>query len=87
MLGGELIKRFQLRDDLRIRLAIWLQHGVTVPIGDWGFHGFVELSTIEVETYPEQFLKTLSFFPKRFLVLPTEPSDPSGNDRFLFDTE
>jgi Asp-tRNA(Asn)/Glu-tRNA(Gln) amidotransferase A subunit family amidase len=33
---------------------------MTVPIGDWGFHDFVEVSPIDVETYPEQFLKTIS---------------------------
>jgi hypothetical protein len=43
---------------------------MAVPIGDWGFDGFVEVSTIGVKTYPERLLKALSFFPKRFLVLP-----------------
>jgi hypothetical protein len=60
---------------------------MTVPIGDWGFHGFVEVSTVSVKTYPEQLLKPLSLFPKLFLILATEPSDPRGNDRFLLDTE
>ena len=60
---------------------------MTVPIGDWGFHGFVEVSPIGVETYPERLLKALAFFPKLFLILPTEPSDPSCNDGFLLDPE
>ena len=42
---------------------------MTVPIGDWGFHSFVEVGTIDEETYPEQFFKTFSFFPKLLLIL------------------
>ena len=60
---------------------------MTVPVGDWGFHSLVEVSTIGEETYPEQLLKTISLFPKRFLILPTEPSNASGNGGFLLDAE
>jgi hypothetical protein len=76
-----------LRDNFRVRLAIALQHGLAVAIGDWGFHGFVEVGAISVQAFPKELLETISLCPKDFLILPTEPSDASSNGGFLFDAE